>query len=350
MPGLARCSSPAISPRCPRPMRRVPATTAFRPRSSLQLPSSRSERSWSWATECAVAALRRSPAISTTSSRRRAFHRGLGADAVGCAGSGPRPPSELDRPAFLDMEQAAVKVSLANLRTFPWIAAREDDRTPQAPRRPFLDLRGATLSARRGGRILPPRLEVVRLNTLRYNCNAAGRIGRRNSSSRAYRDNIASRRRPGRLLLRRRRRPPRPRRSRCREGLNRPAHPRPRQCAAPVAPAGDRMIISRRGPQPPSARLLTAAAEINRCFIWLVLHNWRPLPPSRLLNSNFVPAGPLTVLKMEWTRCKDGAEEVTPSCSSIRVNPAILSPPILATVAADVVAVMRLAVLVDVEQ
>jgi len=32
---------------------------------------------------------------------------------------------ELDRPAFLDMEREAVKVSLANLRTFPWIAERE---------------------------------------------------------------------------------------------------------------------------------------------------------------------------------------------------------------------------------
>ena len=34
---------------------------------------------------------------------------------------------ELDRPAFLDMEHEAVKVSLANLRTFPWIAEREQD-------------------------------------------------------------------------------------------------------------------------------------------------------------------------------------------------------------------------------
>jgi carbonic anhydrase len=34
---------------------------------------------------------------------------------------------ELDRAAFLDMEQEAVKVSLANLRTFPWIAERERD-------------------------------------------------------------------------------------------------------------------------------------------------------------------------------------------------------------------------------
>ena len=33
--------------------------------------------------------------------------------------------SELDRAAFLDMEHQAVKVSLANLRTFPWIAERE---------------------------------------------------------------------------------------------------------------------------------------------------------------------------------------------------------------------------------
>jgi carbonic anhydrase len=31
----------------------------------------------------------------------------------------------LDREAFLDMEREAVRVSLANLRTFPWIAERE---------------------------------------------------------------------------------------------------------------------------------------------------------------------------------------------------------------------------------
>jgi carbonic anhydrase len=35
--------------------------------------------------------------------------------------------SELDRTAFLEMEHEAVKVSLANLRTFPWIAEREAD-------------------------------------------------------------------------------------------------------------------------------------------------------------------------------------------------------------------------------
>jgi carbonic anhydrase len=34
--------------------------------------------------------------------------------------------STLDREAFLDMEREAVKVSLANLRTFPWISERED--------------------------------------------------------------------------------------------------------------------------------------------------------------------------------------------------------------------------------
>ena len=34
---------------------------------------------------------------------------------------------ELDRAAFEDMEREAVKVSLANLRTFPWIAERESD-------------------------------------------------------------------------------------------------------------------------------------------------------------------------------------------------------------------------------
>src|SRR5260221_3705286 len=32
---------------------------------------------------------------------------------------------ELDRDAFLEMEREAVKVSVANLRTFPWIAERE---------------------------------------------------------------------------------------------------------------------------------------------------------------------------------------------------------------------------------
>jgi carbonic anhydrase len=32
---------------------------------------------------------------------------------------------QLDRAAFLDMEREAVKVSLASLRTFPWIAERE---------------------------------------------------------------------------------------------------------------------------------------------------------------------------------------------------------------------------------
>jgi carbonic anhydrase len=50
--------------------------------------------------------------------------------------------SELDRPAFLDMEHEAVKVSLANLRTFPWIAERE-----QAGR---LKLHGAHFSISEG--------------------------------------------------------------------------------------------------------------------------------------------------------------------------------------------------------
>jgi carbonic anhydrase len=33
--------------------------------------------------------------------------------------------SSLDRDAYTDMEREAVKISLANLRTFPWIAERE---------------------------------------------------------------------------------------------------------------------------------------------------------------------------------------------------------------------------------
>jgi carbonic anhydrase len=35
---------------------------------------------------------------------------------------------DLDEDAFLEMERAAVKVSLANLRTFPWISEREQAR------------------------------------------------------------------------------------------------------------------------------------------------------------------------------------------------------------------------------
>ncbi len=50
--------------------------------------------------------------------------------------------AELDRGAFLDMEQEAVKVSLANLRTFPWIAEREQAGT--------LKLHGAHFSISEG--------------------------------------------------------------------------------------------------------------------------------------------------------------------------------------------------------
>ncbi len=38
-----------------------------------------------------------------------------------------RDHAELGAQAFLEMERAAVKVSLANLRTFPWVADREAD-------------------------------------------------------------------------------------------------------------------------------------------------------------------------------------------------------------------------------
>ena len=50
--------------------------------------------------------------------------------------------SQLDRDAFLDMEREAVKVSLANLRTFPWIAERE--------KRGELKLHGAHFSIAEG--------------------------------------------------------------------------------------------------------------------------------------------------------------------------------------------------------
>src|SRR4029078_6369677 len=45
--------------------------------------------------------------------------------------------TELDRDAFLDMEREAVKVSLANLRTFPWIAQREPARALKLHGRTF---------------------------------------------------------------------------------------------------------------------------------------------------------------------------------------------------------------------
>ncbi len=49
---------------------------------------------------------------------------------------------ELDRGAFLDMEHESVKVSLANLRTFPWISEREQAGT--------LKLHGAHFSISEG--------------------------------------------------------------------------------------------------------------------------------------------------------------------------------------------------------
>jgi carbonic anhydrase len=50
--------------------------------------------------------------------------------------------AELDRGAFLDMEHESVKVSLANLRTFPWISEREQAGT--------LKLHGAHFSISEG--------------------------------------------------------------------------------------------------------------------------------------------------------------------------------------------------------
>jgi carbonic anhydrase len=50
--------------------------------------------------------------------------------------------AEFDRAAFLDMEREAVKVSIANLRTFPWIAEREQAGT--------LKLHGAHFSIAEG--------------------------------------------------------------------------------------------------------------------------------------------------------------------------------------------------------
>ncbi|MEA3068170.1 MAG: carbonic anhydrase [Sphingomonadales bacterium] len=49
---------------------------------------------------------------------------------------------ELDHEAFLEMEREAVKISLANLRTFPWIAERE--------REGALELHGAHFSIAEG--------------------------------------------------------------------------------------------------------------------------------------------------------------------------------------------------------
>ena len=84
--------------------------------------------------------------------RRRPFHRRLGRHADEARDEVLAQHRELDRAAFLDMEHEAVKVSLANLRTFPWIAEREQAGELEASRRPFLDRRRAPVRARRGGR------------------------------------------------------------------------------------------------------------------------------------------------------------------------------------------------------
>ena len=84
--------------------------------------------------------------------RRRAFHLRLGPHAA------TKPATRCARAiqssiaaAFTDMEQEAVKVSLANLRTFPWIAEREAGGRAEAARRSLLDLRkdASTYSTRR---------------------------------------------------------------------------------------------------------------------------------------------------------------------------------------------------------
>ena len=59
---------------------------------------------------------------------------------------------ELDRAAFLDMEREAVKVSLANLRTFPWIAEREQAGKLKLHGAHFSIAEGRSVRARRGGR------------------------------------------------------------------------------------------------------------------------------------------------------------------------------------------------------
>ena len=59
---------------------------------------------------------------------------------------------QLDREAFLEMEREAVKVSLANLRTFPWITSREQSGKFETTRRALFHRRRAPLRTRRGGR------------------------------------------------------------------------------------------------------------------------------------------------------------------------------------------------------
>ena len=61
--------------------------------------------------------------------------------------------AELDDAAFLAMEQEAVKVSLANLRTFPWIADRERDGS--------LALHGAHFSIAEGALYILDEAEVA---------------------------------------------------------------------------------------------------------------------------------------------------------------------------------------------
>ena len=67
-------------------------------------------------------------------------------------GSRTRMDRARTRDALLEWSCDAVKVSLANLRTFPFIAEREQAGSLKLHGVPLLDRRRAALHARRGGR------------------------------------------------------------------------------------------------------------------------------------------------------------------------------------------------------
>ena len=82
-------------------------------------------KSSSWGTAFAVVAPRRLPGSSTIRTPEGHFIADWVRMLSGARDKIRARHDELDRDALLEMEHEAVKVSLANLRTFPWIAERE---------------------------------------------------------------------------------------------------------------------------------------------------------------------------------------------------------------------------------
>ena len=147
-PTRARCSSSATSPTSSRRSRPAAAVTASRRRSSSRSPSSSVAGDRGHGPRL-LRRLRRGAdrPVPRAPSRRRRFHRRLGApcstaprDEVRARASGTRRGGVPAR-----WRRVRSDSSLANLRTFPWVAEREKAGTPDAARRAISRLRDGEL-------------------------------------------------------------------------------------------------------------------------------------------------------------------------------------------------------------